>query len=549
MPKRSPRRLAFVVFAGGGARGFAHIGALKAIEKDFYVRGYAGSSAGAIVAALASVGYTADEIFHVKENGELRHILQLCGAKSIPELYGPAWKRVEIAAHLGKPSKNPLARLKKLYLGYRLVRHAVKGKGLLSTEPLRKAINDVLRRKLIEQGALPDGVEDVLFRHIGTRAHAAKTADLKVVATALLSQRLILFSADATPNVSVAEAVTSSLALPGFFEPVRVGDMSDELFADGGLTSNLPVWIFKYEKLHEERLLEQRMLEGNAERWAPGPIPILAFGLAKPPTFRKPDLLASPPTTFAYWVFETAMSGSQSMATNFTEDVAPINLPCDLELTDFDPPVGRLKRAKDAAYDHASSRIGDLLYRRPKIDENLRELLEEAKERIRSLDPARAFKLRACLVAPITSRHSGPAPEAFRVLRMVGDETYTDDRLVLDRGNAVAPRAFLDKRDVAWPRDEVGRGATLGDLMTRYERALVWPALKSVYAVPIFENMEAWDPKKYPLNERRPPPLGVVAFDSDEDLCDIYRNSEFLNWAIAACGTFAPAFVEEMVSC
>ena len=54
---------AFGVFQGGGLKGFAHVGALQAAdEKGVRFRGLAGTSAGAIVAALAAVGYTGKEL-------------------------------------------------------------------------------------------------------------------------------------------------------------------------------------------------------------------------------------------------------------------------------------------------------------------------------------------------------------------------------------------------------------------------------------------------------------------------------------------------------
>lgn len=57
------RRHAFVAFAGGGARGLVHVGALKALSnQSIDVVGVAGTSAGAIVATLCAAGYTADEM-------------------------------------------------------------------------------------------------------------------------------------------------------------------------------------------------------------------------------------------------------------------------------------------------------------------------------------------------------------------------------------------------------------------------------------------------------------------------------------------------------
>lgn len=51
------------VLSGGGARGFAHIGVLKAFaEFDIHPEAIAATSAGAMVGALTASGYTADEL-------------------------------------------------------------------------------------------------------------------------------------------------------------------------------------------------------------------------------------------------------------------------------------------------------------------------------------------------------------------------------------------------------------------------------------------------------------------------------------------------------
>ena len=49
--------------SGGGARGFAHIGVLKVLEEEGVKPDYiAGSSIGAIIGALSTMGYSAIEI-------------------------------------------------------------------------------------------------------------------------------------------------------------------------------------------------------------------------------------------------------------------------------------------------------------------------------------------------------------------------------------------------------------------------------------------------------------------------------------------------------
>ncbi|MBR5813374.1 MAG: patatin-like phospholipase family protein, partial [Bacteroidaceae bacterium] len=52
-----------LVMSGGGAKGLAHIGVIKALEEERIPIDYVtGTSMGAIVAALYSMGYTPDEM-------------------------------------------------------------------------------------------------------------------------------------------------------------------------------------------------------------------------------------------------------------------------------------------------------------------------------------------------------------------------------------------------------------------------------------------------------------------------------------------------------
>ena len=61
---------AFLIFEGGGAKGLAHIGALKAAEqRGIEPAGVAGASAGSIVAALVAAGYTADDLYDLGKAG------------------------------------------------------------------------------------------------------------------------------------------------------------------------------------------------------------------------------------------------------------------------------------------------------------------------------------------------------------------------------------------------------------------------------------------------------------------------------------------------
>jgi NTE family protein len=59
-----------LVLSGGGARGFAHLGVIKALnEAGIYPDVVSGTSAGALVGVLYADGYTPDEILHLMNGG------------------------------------------------------------------------------------------------------------------------------------------------------------------------------------------------------------------------------------------------------------------------------------------------------------------------------------------------------------------------------------------------------------------------------------------------------------------------------------------------
>ena len=62
-----------VVMSGGGARGLAHIGVIKVLEENNIPIDYvAGTSMGAIVAALYSMGYTPDEMIKMMKSEDFQ---------------------------------------------------------------------------------------------------------------------------------------------------------------------------------------------------------------------------------------------------------------------------------------------------------------------------------------------------------------------------------------------------------------------------------------------------------------------------------------------
>ena len=72
-----------LALSGGGVRGFAHIGALRALE-DVGIKPdiIAGVSAGSVVASFYASGMSADEIFELFSNIDMSKFLQVDISKS-----------------------------------------------------------------------------------------------------------------------------------------------------------------------------------------------------------------------------------------------------------------------------------------------------------------------------------------------------------------------------------------------------------------------------------------------------------------------------------
>ena len=114
-----PRRL-FVAFEGGGAKGVVHVGALKAIEAyDPQYVGFAGTSAGSIVAALAAAGYKADDLVNPVSGSTLLNVLKRKDGEpyaSAAELFGvDGWAAMQRLARLF--GRGLLWRLLRLVIG------------------------------------------------------------------------------------------------------------------------------------------------------------------------------------------------------------------------------------------------------------------------------------------------------------------------------------------------------------------------------------------------------------------------------------------------
>jgi NTE family protein len=176
-----------LVLQGGGVKGSAYVGALKALEEKGVagqLQRFAGTSAGSIIAALLAAGYTHDDLSKVMTELDYNEL---------------------------EDGKEPL----------RLLTHYGLYKGDFFLEWMR----DRLSTKLQVQPTFAD-----------------LPKDCHVFATNLNTRSLTEFSREKTPDVSVAEAVRCSMSIPLFFAAYSLGG---SLYVDGGVILNYPFLDFE----------------------------------------------------------------------------------------------------------------------------------------------------------------------------------------------------------------------------------------------------------------------------------------------------------------
>lgn len=188
-----------VVLSGGGAKGVAHIGALKVIEEaGFPIDIVCGTSMGALVGGLYSLGYSTDFLDSLVRAQDW--------AALFSDRIDPAYLTLR-----QRQEQNT----------YFLIRN------LSNEQPQRGGI--IRGRNL-----------DLLFRQLcngwlDSIGFDSLPRPFACVATDIVSDKEVVFRSG-----HLTQAMRASMAIPGVFTPVRIDDM---VLVDGGLKNNYPADI------------------------------------------------------------------------------------------------------------------------------------------------------------------------------------------------------------------------------------------------------------------------------------------------------------------
>lgn len=182
-----------LVLSGGGIRGAAHIGALKALEENnIKFDAVAGTSAGSIISALYAMGYSATEMYK----------LFIYFSKKIfngPKIFDKEIFNKSSGIHIS---------------------------GLIPGTTLENTMNEICKHKNIQY--ISDINIPILFNSV----------DLISGKTYYFTNISSFSGKNYIHNISVAKAVRASSSFPGIFSPLNYEKYQ---FADGGINTNLPI--------------------------------------------------------------------------------------------------------------------------------------------------------------------------------------------------------------------------------------------------------------------------------------------------------------------
>ncbi|XP_078663089.1 uncharacterized protein LOC144906572 isoform X1 [Branchiostoma floridae x Branchiostoma belcheri] len=202
-----------LVLEGGGAKGIAYIGTCKVLEDAGImpqIKRFAGTSAGAITAALLAIGLTSQEMLE-----------ELSAQNLLEVVLDTRWTKSSWIPGMGSFGR--------LY-------DVLRARGACPGEKFLEWFGDILDRHLKKRGLPLD--KDVTFDQI----YHVLGKELCIVAYNMNYNRESYFHVKTTPVLRVREAVRMSMSIPVVFQPYQLEGLFT--YIDGGLAANFPLYAF-----------------------------------------------------------------------------------------------------------------------------------------------------------------------------------------------------------------------------------------------------------------------------------------------------------------
>jgi len=200
-----PYHFTNLVFEGGGVKGIAYVGALKALEEMGIlsrIQRVAGTSVGAINAVLVGLGYTTEETRKILWDMDFNKFMDASGG----------------------------------FIGFMTNAFRLFGSyGWFKGDFCQNWIGELVKAKTGD-ARCTFAMAEAMKKYRGFKS-------MYFMTTNICTRFSEVFSAEKTPDVPIAEAVRFSMSLPFFFATKRYGARQD-VYVDGGVLDNYPVKIF-----------------------------------------------------------------------------------------------------------------------------------------------------------------------------------------------------------------------------------------------------------------------------------------------------------------
>ena len=231
------------------------MGALEALERtqenNFHLRNVkrvGGTSAGAITSVLLAVGYSTEQIKEFLFNLDFSNFLDGPNGAALLQLKKTFESNIfGFVSNLSKAFGNA-SKIKSI------IDELKKSRGIFTGDYFREWIEEKVAAKLGKQWATFKDLED-------KRNNDNSFKELFIVGMNLTKKKSEVFSYLDTPDLIISDAVRISMSIPLLFQPhkyyVKSSDgnsrivktsRSGEIFVDGGLLDNYPLWLFDNSK-------------------------------------------------------------------------------------------------------------------------------------------------------------------------------------------------------------------------------------------------------------------------------------------------------------
>lgn len=202
-----------LVFSGGGIKGIAYCGAIKALSDLGLLEGvdrYAGSSAGAITAFLLAIGMKPDEIQKQMTSVDFSTFLQ------------KSQVNIQKLARHPEELLNPITAIE-------FITGEINHKGLCDVSVFYKWLVSMLKLKKYN--------EDITFSDLYDKTKK----ELYVTLCNVNYAKTVIANRINTPKMPVALAVRASMSIPFVFRPLI---WEGDTYVDGGTMYNYPIEVF-----------------------------------------------------------------------------------------------------------------------------------------------------------------------------------------------------------------------------------------------------------------------------------------------------------------